>query len=601
MSILSITPSSINIRCDYSITQDANDPPQPFFSPFYSTINRTSVNDTYPASFYYNWVGLPIDIFDYWIDPSEFSVGYNLSTGEGGEFTVEKKENLTMSGVGNFMAWKLVGEDTIGWKYSIRYDSITGIFLCFRCEEPVYDLWYNLTKAEIAEIPGGYTGPSLAQASPTNGSRRPNGTKIELSFTSSYGITLLYYQWDDLENISVSDSQISTAFLETEEVEEVYHLYVRAIDGIGVVSDFDLVYITDTRIPGISLFTLTNNSRINGLRSIQLTILSGNGSFIYNWDGIGNTTTSEGASLYVPNPSSERNITLNIYAMNNDTKFWAKTKFAFQIDNTPPMISTYDLINGSVLKGTVNFKIEVSEKGYINYCLNNQSKGNFTVEANQNYSKSLENLENGSYSLEIFANDEANNTGRVLLTFSIYISAFNWDWQAVANTPQKIDVVDETGDLWFIVTLLSGKNQKFNLSLVSEASPPARDSNMEYVIELKCEKPVDILFLTVSVLLGGSQENFPIYSRVYWDNEDISWIDMGTSYSEVTHSWEATYVGFIQYFGLINTHQTTAKKSVIVGGGQIPSFTYFPALISIFIISIMSRNFRKKRSKENSR
>jgi hypothetical protein len=43
------------------------------------------------------------------------------------------------------------------------------------------------------------------------------------------------------------------------------------------------------------------------------------------------------------------------------------------------------------------------------------------------------------------------------------------------------------------------------------------------------------------------------------------------------------------------------KKSVIVGGGQIPSFEYFPALISVILLSLLSRNFRKKRSKENSR
>ncbi|MHA1968688.1 MAG: hypothetical protein ACW964_12895 [Candidatus Hodarchaeales archaeon] len=595
VSILSITPAQIDVRCDYSITENAYS--QPFTSQFYSTINRTSVNDTYSASNYFGWNGLESTVFDFWIDPSKFYVGYPFPS-EVGEIEVESKEMISMKSVGEFEAWKLNATDEYGYKYTMWYDSINGTFLCLRSDEPIFPLWYNLTKAEFAVIPSNYQGPYIDDASPVNGSSRPNGTELELSFFSPYGIEKVYYQWDDMINVSSSSSEIKTAFLDTE---DIHHLYVTAIDGIGGISFFKFLYVTDNRIPGISLSTLKNNSRINGLSSIQLTILSGNGSFIYNWDGTGNTTVLEGTSLSLPNPSSERNITLNICAMNNDTNAWSKTKFTFQIDNTPPMISTYDLINGSILKGTVNFKVKVSEKGYIRYLLNNESNNNFTVEVNRNYSISLENLDNGSYSLEIFATDEANNTGKITLNFSIYTSAFNWDWQIVANTLRKINVVNETGDLLFIVTLLSGSNQKFNLTLVPEGSSLALSDDMEYAVELMCENPADILFITFSVMLEGSREDFPIYLWFYWDNEDNSWQDMGTSYSEVTHSWEATYDGYIQYFGLINTHETTGKKSVIVGGGQIPSFEYFPALISVILLSLLSRNFRKKRSKENSR
>ncbi len=591
VSIISVGKQFWDVRCDYSITETID-------SPFFSSIYRTPFNHTYAATDYYSWEGTVSPFFDFWIDTIGFYSGYyyTMKIPRQGtvNLTVTNEPNFSTS-VGVYQAWKVTysfGIDVTSW-----YAQDSGLFLSSTMTI-VNPIWYNLTKAEIASLPEDYIGPSLIEISPTNGSLRPNGSVITVTLESPFELDIIFYNWDNTTNSTTFLTEITTVFPNSE---GLHSFFITAIDSIGVGRSHRLNYITDNRIPGISLTNNKNNSQIRGMSLIQPDILSGNGSFVYNWDGTFNTTVLEGSSLPAPDPSNERNITLYIYAMNNETKVWAKTKFIFQIDNTPPMISTYDLINGSVLKGTVNILVEVSEKGYVDYWLNNQSKNNFTVEVNQNYSISLENLENGSHSLEIFASDEANNTGKVLLNFSIYISAFNWDWQAVANTPRTINVVDETGDLWFIVTLLSRSNQKFNLTMVPEGSSPARDTNMEYLIELMCEKPADIIFLTFSVVLEGSHENFPIYSWVYWDNQENSWDDIETSYSEVTHSWEATYVGYIQYFGLINTHQTTVKKSVILGGGQIPSFEFFTVLVSIVLISMMSRNFKKKRSKDNSR
>ncbi|MHA2075703.1 MAG: hypothetical protein ACW97X_13870, partial [Candidatus Hodarchaeales archaeon] len=555
VSILSVGKLKWDIRCDYSITEKID-------SPFYSYVNRTGFNHTYVASNYYSWDGTVSPFFDFWIDTIGFYSGYTYTMIIPGQGTV----NLTVTNepdfstsVGVYQAWKVTysfGIDVTSW-----YAQDSGLFLCSTMTI-VNPIWYNLTVAEMASLPEDYIGPSLIEVSPSNGSLRPNGSVITITLESPFEIDIIFYNWDNSTNRTSLLTDLTTVFPNSE---GIHILLVTAIDSIGVERCHSLIYITDNRLPGISLSNVRNNSHIKGSSFIQPAILSGNGSFIYNWDGIGNSTILEGSSISVPNPSSERNITLNIFAMNNDTKAWAKTKFTFQIDNTPPMISTYDLINGSVLKGTVNFKVKVSEKGYIRYWLNNESNNNFTVEVNRNYSISLENLDNGSYSLEIFATDEANNTGKILLNFSIYTSAFNWDWQIVANTLRKINVVNETGDLLFIVSLLSGSNQKFNLTLVPEGSPPALSDDMEYAVELMCEKPADILFITFSVMLGGSREDFPIFLWFYWDNEDNSWQDMETSYSEVTHSWEATYDGYIQYFGLINTHETTVKKSVIVG------------------------------------
>jgi hypothetical protein len=590
VSILTISPSLINIRCDYSITEDAYS--QPFTSPFYATVNRTSINGTYFASDYYNWFGLPTDIFDYWIDPSEFDVDYVFNTGET-EVTVEARENITMSGVGEFEAWKLAGEDEYGYPFSIRYDTQSGMFLCFRYEDPLFDLWYNLTLAEIAVIPEEYEGPTLIQISPSNGSSRPNGTKIELSFTSNYGIERIYYQWDNLTNESVILSDITTFFPETE---ELHILNVSVIDGIGMIKKFHFFYTTDNRIPGISLVNYKNNTRINGISQIRLSILSGNGSIIYNWDDGGeNLTVSEGSYITIPSPELENMVTLNVYAMNNDTKAWSWSKFVFQIDNTPPKISTFDLINRSTIKGIVRVKVNVSERGRLRYLLNNKTDNNFTVDVYQNYTLEFTDLDNGSHTLKIFATDEANNTGMVTLCFSIYISAFNWDWQAIANSPRKINVIDDWGNLWFILTVVSKSNQYFNLTIIPEGSHPTRSDEIQYVVTFLCEKPEDILFVTFTALLEESITNFPIFQWVYWNNQENSWIDIGTSYSEVSNTWEATYEGYIEYFALLNTGLTTVYKSVIPGGGQIPSFEIFQAISALIIISSCSVIYKRRK------
>ncbi|MFX0087408.1 MAG: hypothetical protein ACFFAU_17290 [Candidatus Hodarchaeota archaeon] len=592
VSILTISPSIINIRCDYSITENALG--QPFNSPFYTTVNRTSMNDTYLASNYYNWMGLPTDIFDYWIDPSKFDVDYVFNTGET-EVTVEIRENITMSGIGEFEAWKLVGEDEYGYPFSIRYDTQSGMFLCFRYEDPLFDLWYNLTQAEIAEIPEDYPGPSLIQISPKNGSSRPNGTKIELSFTSFYGLERIYYKWDDLTNESVAVSYITTIFPETE---ELHNLHVIVTDGIGIVGNFHFIYITDNKIPGISLSNYKNNSRIKGTTQIMISILYGNGSIIYNWDDVGdNLTVPEDSYITIPSPELENLITLNVYAMNNDTKAWSQSKFVFQIDNTPPEISIFDLINRSIIKGDVRLKVNVSEKGILRYLLHNETDNNITVDVFQNYTLEFRDLDNGSYKLDIFATDEANNTAMETLYFSIYKSAFNWNWQALAYAPCKINVIDDWGDLWFLFTVVSKSDQYFNLTIIPEGSPPTRSDEMQFIVAFLCEKPVDILFVTITAILEESIVKIPIFQWMYWDNQKNSWFDLGTSYSEVTNSWEATYEGYIEYLALVNTGETTVQKSVIPGGGQIPSFEIFQTVLALVIISLYSVIYKRRKLK----
>ena len=111
------------------------------------------------------------------------------------------------------------------------------------------------------------------------------------------------------------------------------------------------------------------------------------------------------------------------------------------------------------------------------------------------------------------------------------------------------------------------------------------------------EKPEDVLFVTLTVLLEDSITNFPIFQWIYWDEQKNSWIDIGTSYSEVTNTWEATYEGYIAYFALVNTGETTVRKSVIPGGGQIPSFEIYQAILALIIISLYSAIVKKKKIK----
>jgi len=119
------------------------------------------------------------------------------------------------------------------------------------------------------------------------------------------------------------------------------------------------------------------------------------------------------------------------------------------------------------------------------------------------------------------------------------------------------------------------------------------------VIEFRCEKPEDIIFMSLTLHLSSNSSVFPVYQWMHWDGQSEEWVNITTSYNEVSNSWEATYNGFVQYFALINPGIETTLISITPGGGQIPSFEIITTLLSLMTMTILVYN--KKKPKKNSK
>lgn len=588
-TILSINNSHIDVRCDYSRTKDIYG--DPFSSRFYSTISRTGINHSYSVSNYYNWYGLAQDSFEFWIDTTGFEDGY-IYYSEGVEITVSR-ENISLNGVGYFEAWKI---SAIIPEYFVPFSAWyaqSGLFLSLTYEF-VSTFWYNLTLAELNKIPEEYTGPSLTHIFPNNGSILPSGTLIDLEFTSPYGIYTIYYKWDNAVN--------STIFSPLPSDDGTHDLYVTPVDNLGYSPMYYLVFITDDNLPGIELVNIENMSKIQGSRQIEVSITSSNGSIIYYWDGaISNTTITEGTLIQIDNSSVEGVRTLKVF-VKSPAGIWTRKRFIFTVDNTPPTLTVY-CENKSVVRGKMTFNVSVLEDSIINYIIPGVISSEFSAIKNQNYSISLLDLDNGSYQLFLKATDLANNSNQIVILFDVHTSSFDWNWVLEADSERTIDFIDEYAELWFKLSIASKSSQSLQLSVLSEDSLPSRENDLLYVIELSCDSPTDILFMTLIFPLKNldldSNSSFEVYEWTYWNSTRNEWNRLLTSFNEVSHSWEATFEGSLQYFALRKTGETTYKKSVIVGGGQIPSFDW---LITIFTLSLVSlvaffrRSYTKRRT-----
>ncbi|MFX0182484.1 MAG: hypothetical protein ACFE95_05300 [Candidatus Hodarchaeota archaeon] len=586
-SILSIDSSYWYVHCDYfnSFTKET------FL--FDSTVNRSSVDDFYPANNYYNWDNGSQSYFDYWINTSNFEPGYVVETAEG-DLTVEESETITMKNLGDFEVWKLSGILLSIFVVTARYEVSTGMCV-YTHIQVISDEWeYNLTRAELGQIQPGYSGPNLAYITPNNNTVHPNGTTIKLGFGSIYGIHTIYYQWDETTNYSTYLSSIETLIPQEN---KSHDLYVTVVDSLGYNKFFNFVYETNNDFPGIFLKILNNNSRVQGGSQITIEITNSNGSFIHNWDGNTNTTLINGVPSFIwPITISnlEGTFTLNIYAK-SDKELWLHKRFVFVVDNTPPIFLIHNPSNKSVIKGTVDILIAVSEKSNVTYILNNDTHDSFIAETGLNYTITFSKLVNGSYQLNFTIFDEAKNPTNAIFFFEIYSSAFGWNWDLSANVPRTIDVVDASETTWFYLTLLSKTNQNFNLSVLPDDSTPSKTEKMLFIIQLSCDRLTDILFMTLNLPLDETDQpnTFDIYQWVHWDNSNNRWQEIMTSYNALSHSWEATYEGSIEFFALIKTGGTTELKSIEPGGGQIPAFTIFIVITSLITCSII---LRKKKS-----
>ncbi len=582
-SILSINASHWKVECNYSRTMKFGSS-ETFPNEFTTPVTRGSLYHTYYAKNYYNWFGERQETFDYWINTTGFSKGYEYTIGQL-NMSVLDEEPINLVNIGNFQAWK------VNMTFSQYVDPMTywyskdGFFLCLYFKY-ISIFWYNLTTIEIAELPTNYNGPFLGQMSPQNNSHVANSSIIDIKFLSPYGVEIINYHWDSFENTT------STILQTTIPSENGSHeLFVTVKDNIGLFNYFYFSYFTDYSIPGIFLENLNNNSHIQGFSQIRLLIYNGNGSIIYNWDGNDNDTISENTPIVIPN--NEIVYELNVYIDNGVA--WASKRFIFTVDNSAPSFSLQNLENNSVLKGSVIFQIRPSEDCNLTFKLNNVPINSFLAEFNESYEEELPELENGTHQLIIYAVDEAQNINQTRIMFSIYISAFNWNWDITAEVPKTINFNDALGNLWFILTITSSIDQYFNLSVSSEDSLPIKTEKMEYVIKFNCEKPDEIIFITLTFILPSNTSKFPVYQWKYWDIQSSQWANITTVHNEVTNSWEATFDGYVPYFTLINTGTMTSVKSITPGGGEIPSFEIVPALLSLITISFIVYSKRKLR------
>ncbi len=570
-------------------------------SPFDSLIQRDSVNHSYSTSNYWNWDELPDGPFDFWIDPTGFSIDYIYSVYIQGygyrDATIVGLENITMTGVGTFEAWNIT-IDFPGFPNFAFYEKNTGFALCTYLEF-IGDIWYNLTLAEIAVLSGGYDGPVLDNFSPVNSSILASGSVVSVSMASPYGVFQIQYSWDGGTVTALSATDFQT-FLP--ELDGLHNLSVIVTDNIGYSISFLLEYTTDNTLPGIILNDPQNNSRIQGTRELNFSIVSGNGTFTYNWDygpvNVSFLMSGENAVLSIPSPEVESERSLRIYIKSNVTDIWITSIYKFIIDNTPPDITIYSFENNSVIKGDFWVIFSPTENVNASYFLNGVFVDSSIVEENTNSSLIFNDLDNGTYGVELILEDEAGNTYSITLKFSIYTSAFNWNWHLNANQAHSYDFIDDTGAQWFSFVIVSASEQSFNISLLPNPGSPSLTTQMEFGIDLLCEVPEDIVYVTFTYLLSepllDENQSFPVFHWNVWDDQNLKWSESDTIYNQVLHAWVTTSIGYHQYFALVDADKSTHLKSVVVGGGQLPSFDVILVLLSISIVYVYNRKRKQK-------
>ena len=578
-------------RADYQ-NVDSIDPP--FDSPFESEINRDSTNHFYNSTNYWGWEGETSDVFDFWIDPTNFSKDYKFSYPSAGNFniTVHNLENITLDGVGTFEAWNM-SVDFSNLPNFFYYEKNTGMFLSSYLRI-VSDIWYNLTSLETASLPDDYKGPILSSASPSNETLLASGSLITLELTSPFGIDTIYYNWDEQTNFSTS-SYIETAIPASG---GLHNLSLFAYDNVGHFTSYFLVYETDISLAGVILNSPRNDSRVQGESQIELTVVSGNGTMFINWDNSEDNTSipiiEDKVVLEIPNQTLELSHMLTVY-VNNSDDVWTRAKYVFFVDNTIPLLTLDNFENNSVQKGAFSITLSVSEDSNITYSLNGGVYLCFLLEKPENESLTVNTpnnkLSNGTHNMHLEIRDEAGNLNSLILTFDIYTSDFNWNWDLTAEETRSLDFYDVNNTFWFTCSVVSRSNQFFNFSLLTDTSSPILPENSILGLRFQCEVPTDIIFLTLifplAEQLNNFNETFSLYDWVVWDNEE--WVETTTSYDQVSHAWKTTNLGYSQYFALIDSGEKTQIKSVVVGGGSIPAFELPTILFSICVVVIFKK------------
>jgi hypothetical protein len=599
-----LTVTSINTthwfgHFDYSITEDIYT--NPFTSPFDAFIERNPKTEFYKSTGYFNTAGLPSSVFDLWTNVSKFdlvSLPYKFTGEENSTYTVEGLESFFLESFGVFDAWKIkISSPSFPVNITTWLDKSSGLLLSTNYFI-VQEIWYNLTRAEIPTLPQDYTGPILTKSNPGNESMKPGGTNLNLEFGSLYGIENITYSWDN--NPSPSSIINSNIFQTVFPSSEGFHgLNIVILCKIGFISNIYLQYYTNNSLLGINLLNILNNSKIKGDTVIDMQIFSGNGTYTYNWDAEANSTVLEGFPITVSNPLIERTAVLTIYVKGNNTIEWLVKRYVFSIDNTPPILSVTNVINGSTLKGTVKIDLMANENSVLIYNLDNV--GNNTVSLGENLTQSIffSNLENGSHRLSLSISDEANNVNHLVFIFSVFTSSFNWLWNLELNTPFRIPFFNVLDELLFVLTITSKINQSFSMVTVFDNSTITLSEDIEILFKFVPEYPEEIMFLEFFFPHGSTSDTvLDVYEWNYWNSQSEEWTIIDTNYNNIELGWEATLTESQEVFALIKKSETITLTYEDTGGGIFaPSFTIETLIITLLILIVPKTTILKKNKK----
>ena len=577
VSVLSINSTQWYAQFDYT-TNVSN-------SIFFSYIDRFSKPNSYfyKAKDYINVDNNPSTDFDFWIDSNKLHFDPNITI---------TNTTFDLAGIGQFDAYKVDGIiPEFGTPYSAWYERTSGLFLSFNFIF-VDSIWYNLTMIELPTFPQNYKGPYLVSSSPEENEQKPGGTLIDLRFGSLYGIQDIYYHWDN--GFITHKSNIAKIATFYPNNNGNHTLNVTLTGKIGFNASHNFYYYTNNSLLGVNLINLNNNSKIKGNTIIEFQIISGNGTFTYNWDGALNSTVNDGTPVNIPNPLIERQVILSIYVKGENTTEWINKKYIFQIDNTPPVLSITNMKNGTTLKGTVSIELLSNEDSILNYNINNLKNTSLVLEQSKSQSVSFFNLKNGSYIVNFFLQDEANNSNTFIFIFSIYTSSFGWIWDLHKNEPKSIPFLDVSGNLMFTLTITSKIDQNFSIVRQFDNSSLNLNQNIEILFKFLPQKSEQILYLEFFLPMAlPSNNKLPIYQWKYWDEPNGDWQTITTSYNDINYGWEGTASGNRTIFALVLTTETTIiERGIPTGGGSlVPGFSLEIILLSFMFIFIY---YRKK-------
>jgi len=345
-SIIAKNNSHWNVRCDYSIETDWDGNPIP--QTFYSIVNRTSINQEYNATNYYNWQGYPQETFDFWSDTSSYYDGYEYESG-GLTITVNEVDNFYLDGLGYFDAWKRSGVDQYNNPFMF-FNAKSGLFLSAMLTFIIdYDLIYNLTYYEFNEPPEG------SIESPLSGVVS-NQLTIEWTACDNQSSTLnqtVFVSRDQSRELVASTGIISTGShavtVSTSSLLEGsgYYIELELNDGFitTIVNSNNTTFTIDRSSPVMQDIDPENNSVILPGSDITVTFDEEPEECYYKWDTLDfESITGNPAIINTPLNDGPHVLTVNATDIAGNSRL---TNYRYIIDGSPPVFVQISPTNGS--------------------------------------------------------------------------------------------------------------------------------------------------------------------------------------------------------------------------------------------------------------